>query len=97
VFCDKLIYLCEKNNMSKLALNYLKDLQRQIIDLKEDAENKLEMIDPENFRDDVTDNVIERISDVLYEIETIISDTEDGYYDGRTFDDDDNDDLEDEF
>ena len=83
--------------MSKLALNYLKDLQRQIIDLKEDAENKLEMIDPENFRDDVTDNVIERISDVLYEIETIISDTEDGYYDGRTFDDDDNDDLEDEF
>ncbi len=83
--------------MSKLALNYLKDLQRQIIDLKEDAENKLEMIDPENFRDDVTDNVIERISDVLYEIETIISDTDDGYYDGRTFDDDDNDDLEEEF
>ena len=82
--------------MSKLALNYLKDLQRQIIDLKEDAENKLEMIDPENFRDDVTDNVIERISDVLYEIETIISDTDDGYYDGRTFDDD-NDDLEEEF
>jgi hypothetical protein len=87
----------KKNNMSKLALNYLKDLQRQIIDLKEDAENKLEMIDPENFRDDVTDNVIERISDVLYEIETIISDTDDGYYDGRTFDDDDNDDLEEEF
>jgi hypothetical protein len=83
--------------MSKLALNYLKDLQRQIIDLKEDAENKLEMIDPENFRDDVTDNVIERISDVLYEIETIISDTDDGYYDGKTFDDDDNDDLEEEF
>jgi hypothetical protein len=87
----------KKNNMSKLALNYLKDLQRQIIDLKEDAENKLEMIDPENFRDDVTDNVIERISDVLYEIETIISDTDDGYYDGKTFDDDDNDDLEEEF
>mgnify|MGYP007086143619 CR=1 FL=1 len=86
-----------KNNMSKLALNYLKDLQRQIIDLKEDAENKLEMVDPENFRDDVTDNVIERISDLLYEIETIISDTNDGYYDGRTFDDDDNDDLEEEF
>mgnify|MGYP000211907624 FL=1 len=83
--------------MSKLALNYLKDLQRQIIDLKEDAENKLEMVDPENFRDDVTDNVIERISDLLYEIETIISDTNDGYYDGRTFDDDDNDDLEEEF
>ena len=83
--------------MSKLALNYLKDLQRQIIDLKEDAENKLEMVDPENFRDDVTDNVIERISDLLYEIETIISDTNDGYYDGRTFDDDDNDDLEGEF
>jgi hypothetical protein len=83
--------------MSKLALNYLKDLQRQIIDLKEDAENKLEIVDPENFRDDVTDNVIERISDLLYEIETIISDTNDGYYDGRTFDDDDNDDLEEEF
>jgi hypothetical protein len=82
--------------MSKLALNYLKDLQRQIIDLKEDAENKLEMIDPENFRDDVTDNIIERISDVLYEIETIISDTGDGYYDGRTFDDD-NDTLDEEF
>ena len=76
--------------MSKLALNYLKDLQRQIIDLKEDAENKLEIVDPENFRDDVTDNVIERISDLLYEIETIISDTNDGYYDGRIFDDDDN-------
>jgi hypothetical protein len=84
--------------MSRLGLNYLKDLQRQIIDLKEDAENKLEIIRPENFRDDVTDNVIERLSDVLYEIETIISDTEDGYYDGKTFDDDDdNDDLNEDF
>ncbi len=84
--------------MSKLSLNYLKDLQRQLIDLKEDSENKLEMIDPENFRDDVTDNVIERMNDVLYEIETIISDTEDGYYDGRSYEDDDNnDDLEEEF
>jgi hypothetical protein len=88
----------KKNNMSRLGLNYLKDLQRQIIDLKEDAENKLEIIRPENFRDDVTDNVIERLSDVLYEIETIISDTEDGYYDGKTFDDDDdNDDLNEDF
>ena len=84
--------------MSRLGLNYLKDLQRQIIDLKEDAENKLEIIRPENFRDDVTDNVIERLSDVLYEVETIISDTEDGYYDGKTFDDDDdNDDLNEDF
>jgi hypothetical protein len=83
--------------MSKLNLSYLKDLQQQLIELREEAENKLEMIDPENFRDDVTDNVIERISDVLYEIETIISDTDDGYYDGKTFDDDDNDDLEEEF
>jgi hypothetical protein len=84
--------------MSRLGLNYLKDLQRQIIDLKEDAENKLEVIRPENFRDDVTDNVIERLSDVLYEIETIISDTEDGYYDSKTFDDDDdNDDLNEDF
>jgi hypothetical protein len=84
--------------MSRLGLNYLKDLQRQIIDLKEDAENKLEIIRPENFRDDVTDNIIERLSDVLYEIETIISDTEDGYYDGKTFDDDDdNDDLNEDF
>jgi hypothetical protein len=84
--------------MSRLGLNYLKDLQRQIIDLKEDAENKLEIIRPENFRDDVTDNIIERLSDVLYEIETIISDTEDGYYNGKTFDDDDdNDDLNEDF
>ena len=84
--------------MSRLGLNYLKDLQRQIIDLKEDAENKLEVIRPENFRDDVTDNIIERLSDVLYEIETIISDTEDGYYNGKTFDDDDdNDDLNEDF
>jgi hypothetical protein len=78
--------------MSKLNLTYLKDLQRQLIELREEAENKLEMIDPENFRDDVSENVFERISDTLYEIETIISDTEDGYYDGRTFEDDDNDD-----
>lgn len=78
--------------MSKLNLSYLKDLQRQLIELREEAENKLEMIDPENFRDDVSENVFERIGDTLYEIETIISDTEDGYYDGRTFEDDDNDD-----
>lgn len=81
--------------MSKLNLTYLKDLQRQLIELRDEAENKLEMIDPENFRDDVSENVFERISDTLYEIETIISDTEDGYYDGRTFEDDDND--EDDF
>lgn len=78
--------------MSKLNLSYLKDLQQQLIELREEAENKLEMIDPENFRDDVSENVFERIGDTLYEIETIISDTEDGYYDGRTFEDDDNDD-----
>jgi hypothetical protein len=84
--------------MSKLALNYLKDLQRQLIELKEDAENKLEMIDPENFRDDVSENVFERIGDTLYEIETIISDTEEGYYDNRTFEDEDNnDDLNEDF
>lgn len=83
--------------MSKLNLNYLRELQAQLIDLREDAENKLEMVDPENFRDDVTDNVIERINDVLYEIETIISDTEDGYYDSNGYDDDNNDDLEEEF
>ena len=84
--------------MSKLALNYLKDLQRQLIELKEDAENKLEMIDPENFRDDVSENVFERIGDTLYEIETIISDTEEGYYHNRTFEDEDNnDDLNEDF
>jgi len=92
------LYLFEKNSMSKLALNYLKDLQRQLIELKEDAENKLEMIDPENFRDDVSENVFERIGDTLYEIETIISDTEEGYYDNRTFEDEDNnDDLNEDF
>lgn len=84
--------------MSKLNLTYLKDLQRQLIELKEEAENKLEMIDPENFRDDVSENVFERISDTLYEIETIISDTEEGYYDGKNFEDDgDNEDNFDNF
>ena len=32
------MYLFEKNSMSKVALNYLKDLQRQLIELKEDAD-----------------------------------------------------------
>jgi hypothetical protein len=82
--------------MSKLNLNYLKDLQQQLIELKEEAENKLDMIGPENFKDDVSENVFERINDTLYEIETMISDTEDGYYDGRSFEDDD-DNNEDDF
>lgn len=81
--------------MSKLNLNYLKDLQQQLIELKEEAENKLDMIGPENFKDDVSENVFERINDTLYEIETMISDTEDGYYDGRSFEDDGDDNGED--
>lgn len=76
--------------MNKIALTYLKDLQRQLIELKEDAENKLDMIGPENFQDDVSENVFERINDTLYEIETITSDVEEGYYSDEKDDQEDN-------
>lgn len=78
--------------MNNVALVYLKDLQQQLVELREDAENKLETINPENFRDDISGNVFEKIGDAIYEIETIMSDAEDGYYDNNAFDDNNTDD-----
>lgn len=80
--------------MNNTAFNYLKDLQQQLIELREEAENKLYTVDPENFKDDVSGNILEKIGDVIYEIETIMSDTEDGYYDNNS---DIEDGLDDEF
>lgn len=66
--------------MNKVAFDFLKDLQQQLTSLLDDQESKLKDIDNEVFKDDVSDNIFGRIDDVLYEIETIMSDVEEGYY-----------------
>ena len=75
--------------MNKPALVYLKDLQKNLNDLIEEHENKLEYIEPESFKDDINENILGKISDVLYEIETIISDLNDGYYSDKDLNNDD--------
>jgi hypothetical protein len=79
--------------MNKTAFEFLKDLQQQLTTLSEEQQNKLEDIDNENFKDDVSENIIGKIDDVLYEIETIMTDVEEGYYsnDNKDFDDRDED------
>jgi hypothetical protein len=76
--------------MNKTAFEYLKDLQQQLTTLIDEQENKLDEIDNENFKDDVSENIFGRIEDVLYEIETIMTDLEEGYYsdDNKDFDED---------
>ena len=44
--------------MNKPALVYLKDLQKNLNDLIEEHENKLEYIEPESFKDDINENNI---------------------------------------
>jgi len=85
-----------KKGMNKPALEFLKDLQQQTLNLIEEQENKLETIDNENFKDDVSENVISKLNDILYEIETIMTDVEEGYYsnDREDFDDEDDDDFD---
>jgi hypothetical protein len=81
--------------MNKIALEYLKELQQQLIILADEQQNKLGEINNENFKDDVSENIFGRIDDVLYEIETIITDIEEGYYinEKSEFDDDQDDDF----
>jgi hypothetical protein len=79
--------------MNKIALEYLKELQQQLIILADEQQNKLGEINNENFKDDVSENIFGRIDDVLYEIETIVTDIEEGYYinEKNEFDDDQDD------
>jgi hypothetical protein len=82
--------------MNKPALEYLKDLQQQMLNFVDEQENKLEDIDNENFKDDVSENVLSKINEVIYEIETIMTDVEEGYYSSKTedFDNEEDDDFE---
>jgi hypothetical protein len=79
--------------MNKIAFEYLKELQQQLITLGDEQKNKLSEINNENFKDDVFENVIGKIDDVLYEVETIMTDIEEGYYSNEKsdFDEDDDD------
>jgi hypothetical protein len=81
--------------MNKIALEYLKELQQQLIILADEQQNKLGEINNESFKDDVSENIFGRIDDVLYEIETIVTDIEEGYYinEKSEFDDDQDDDF----
>ena len=81
--------------MNKIALEYLKELQQQLIILADEQQNKLGEINNESFKDDVSENIFGRIDDVLYEIETIVTDIEEGYYinEKSDFDDDQDDDF----
>jgi hypothetical protein len=75
--------------MNKIAFEYLKELQQQLTVLADEQQNKLEDINNENFKDDVSENIFGRIDDVLYEIETIMTDAEEGYYSNEKSDQDD--------
>lgn len=75
--------------MNKIAFEYLKELQQQLTVLADEQQNKLEDINNENFKDDVSENIFGRIDDVLYEIETIMTDAEEGYYSNEKNDQDD--------
>lgn len=66
--------------MNKLAKEFLSDLQQSITNLIEEYESKLEQIDSENFKDDIGESVLNRLDEVKYEIDTIMNDVEDGYY-----------------
>ena len=81
--------------MNKIALEYLKDLQQQLIILADEQQNKLGEINNQMFKDDVSENIFGRIDDVLYEIETIVTEIEEGYYinEKSDFDDDQDDDF----
>lgn len=81
--------------MNKIALEYLKELQQQLIILADEQQNKLGEINNQMFKDDVSENIFGRIDDVLYEIETIVTDIEEGYYinEKSDFDDDQDDDF----
>jgi hypothetical protein len=77
--------------MNKIAFEYLKELQQQLITLGDEQKNKLGEINNENFKDDVFENIFGKIDDTLYEIETIMTDIEEGYYSNEKsdFDEDD--------
>jgi hypothetical protein len=79
--------------MNKIAFEYLKELQQQLITLGDEQKNKLSEINNENFKDDVFENVIGKIDDVLYEVETIMTDIEEGYYSNEKSDFDEDDDT----
>lgn len=83
--------------MNKIASEYLKELQQQLITLADEQQNKLGEINNENFRDDVSENIFGKIDDVLYEIETIMTDVEEDYYNNEKvdFDADEDDTFED--
>jgi hypothetical protein len=75
--------------MNKIAFEYLKELQQQLTVLADEQQNKLRDINNENFKDDVSENIFGKIDDVLYEIETIMTDIEEGYYSNEKNDQDD--------
>ncbi len=83
--------------MNKAAYEYLKNLEQTITNLIEDQEGKLGDVGCAVFTDDVSENVITKLDDILYEIETIMSDVEEGYYSETEFDDDNNDEDFDEY
>lgn len=77
--------------MNRTARQYLKDLQQSLSSLIEEQGVKLDTIEPENFIDDVNENILTKLDEVLYNIETIISDVEDGYYPEDIFEGDNDD------
>ncbi len=83
--------------MNKAAYEYLKNLEQTITNLIEDQESKLGDVGCTVFTDDVSENVITKLDDILYEIETIMSDVEEGYYSETDFDNDNNDEDFDEY
>ena len=51
--------------MNKITFEYLKDLKNQLTTLADEQQDKLEEIDNENFKDDVSENIFGRINDCL--------------------------------
>jgi hypothetical protein len=83
--------------MNSNASNFLKDLRSQLVELLDDNVNSLDNILPDHFKDDLTENVFGKISSTLYEIETMLSDVEDGHYDDCIDDSEDEDYTDDDF
>lgn len=83
--------------MNRAALDYLKNLQQTISNLAEEQEYKLNDVGCENFIDDVNENVLSKLDDIIYEIETIMGDVEEGYYTSTDFNDNEDEDNFDNF
>ena len=66
--------------MNLNASEFLKDLQVELENILHEYTSNLEEIPPDQFKYDVTESILGKISGALYEIDTILSDLESGYY-----------------